>query len=129
MDEFLTTYEVEFPAPRTPEDWTVTHFEMALAHLLAEESLHMTVDGDELGVRLGWTEGLSRQIHANPRHATYTLLQAVRFTPTGSLPDKTARLQAWLVDALGLHPRQFEGPWNIIGLTVSPVEGANRRRR
>lgn len=117
MDEFHTVYEVEFPAPRTPEDWSVSSFEAVLAHLLAEEALLLRDEPTVAGVHLGWTEGVGREL-ASPRRARYHLVQAVRFDDPLAPQEKVTRLKTYLAEALGLSPRQYEGPWNILSVEV-----------
>lgn len=136
MDEFHTVYEVEFPAPRTPNDWSVSSFEAVLAHLLAEESLLLRDESGLGGVHLGWTEGVGREL-ASSRRARYHLVQSVRFDEPLDPHEKLERLRGYLIEALGLAPRQYEGPWNIISVEVRPSESeslpptsaATRRRR
>jgi hypothetical protein len=79
MDEFLTTYEIEFPYPRKASDWDVSLLGDVLAAMLAQEALHMSSDGEPSVIRLGLAEGLSRHV-LSARRARYALLQWVRFT-------------------------------------------------
>lgn len=123
MDEFHTVYEVEFPAPRTPADWSVSSFEAVLAHLLAEEALLLRDESGLAGVHLGWTEGVGREL-PSARRARYHLVQSVRFDERLSPFEKAERLRVYLVEALGLAPRQYEGPWNILSVEVRPAEPA-----
>lgn len=121
MDSFVAAYEVEFAAPRQSSDWPLSHFEAALAQMLAEETLAMRADGESFEVHLGSIEGLGRRLEG-PRRATYVVAHAARFEHPGGKPTERAELvRRFLADALGLNPRQSEGPWNIIGLQVRPA--------
>lgn len=126
MDAFVASYEVEFAAPRQSSDWPLSHFEAALAQMLAEETLAMRADGESMEVHLGAIEGIGRRIES-PRRAFYSVAHSARFESHGATakPVEQAELvRRFLAEALGVAPRQSEGPWNIIGLEVRPADNS-----
>ena len=123
MDAFVAAYQVEFAAPRRSADWPLSHFEAALAQMLAEETLAMRADGEHFDVHLGAVSGIVRQIEG-PSRATYLVAHRARFEEgiAAIRPiERAALVRRFLADALGLTPRQSEGPWNIVGLEVRPA--------
>lgn len=121
MDRFLATYTVEFPRPAVPAGWPLKNFEMALDHLLTEQIIELRSVGEGTGgVNLAGVEGIGvRDVAPNRRE--YTMAHDVRLdppTPAQARMDPVERVRAFLAEALGITPRQWEGPWNIVNLTV-----------
>jgi len=91
--------------------------------MLAEETLAMRADGERFSVHLAAVEGIGRSLEG-PRRAIYLVAHTARFAEdvTATCPLARAELvRTFLAEALGLTPRQSEGPWNIVGLSVSPA--------
>jgi hypothetical protein len=94
--------------------------------MLAEEELARGVDGEEdLGVRLGRTQ-VERVGPLRNGSCEILTLQRVRFSGDDPVELRSNRLRDRLADLLGVDPRQWEGPWNIIAIRVEPAEGPAR---
>lgn len=124
MDHFLGVYTVEFPRPANPAAWPLANFEMALDHLLTEQIVELTAMGEGTnGIHLAGVSGVSvRELGAGK--CEYTMSHEARFdtpTPAQARVEPAERLRTFLAELLGLTPRQWEGPWNIVGLTVKPA--------
>lgn len=123
MDRFLGTYTVEFPRPANPAAWPLVNFELALDHLLTEQIVELRSAGEGTnGIRLAGVTGQSvREIGGK---FEYVMLHEVAFdppTPAQARLEPAERLRAFLAEALGITPRQWEGPWNIVGLSIKPA--------
>lgn len=123
MDRFLGTYTVEFPRPANPAAWPLPNFELALDHLLTEQLVEMKSAGESTaGIHLAGVKGVSvREVGGKQE---YVMEHEVIFdapTPAQARVEPAERLRAFLAEVLGLTPRQWEGPWNIVGLAVKPA--------
>jgi hypothetical protein len=118
MRSFRATYHVEFLSPRAPREWPLEAFTRAIDHLLADEVLARNAAKESSPVAIALTEGISMADGAKPLSRTYLLRHAAT-APS----DDPAALQAALSDLLGVTPRQFEGPWNILSIEVSADSG------
>ena len=115
MQSYRTVYRVEFLSPRAPREWPLEAFSRAIDHLLADEVLARNAAKESSPVSIALTEGISMADGAKPLSREYVLRH------TAALPvDDPAVLQAALSDLLGVTPRQFEGPWNIVTIEVGP---------
>jgi hypothetical protein len=113
MRSYRTTYRVEFLSPRAPREWPLEAFTRAIDHLLADEVLARNAAKESSPVAIALTEGISMADGAKPLSREYVLRHAA--TAPG---DEPAAVEAALSDLLGVTPRQFEGPWNIVSITV-----------
>ena len=126
MESWLAVYRIEFPQPKRATRWSAGRYELALSHMLAEEELARGVDGEEdLGVRLGRTR-VERVGPLRNGSCEILTLQRVRFSGDDPVELRSSRLRDRLADLLGVDPRQWEGPWNIIAIRVEPAEGPAR---
>lgn len=122
METFLVTYRVDFPLPRKPTDLLLSNFELVLVGLLTEETMNMKAAGEDLGgVHLGDLRGVKVR-EVGPKQREYVVRHSVRFETPGL--ERThlrppERLRLFLSEALGLTPRQYEGPWNITAISVA----------
>lgn len=122
FDELYRQLSSRLHSPRRPSDLPAENFRLALSHMLTEEIINMEAAGENrFGIKfidsevVGVRETGARQCDYLIRHTI--LLEA----------DQDERLlsqqqvQIFLREALGVTPRQREGPWwNIIALAVRP---------
>jgi hypothetical protein len=124
MDRFLGTYTVEFPRPANPAGWPLANFELALDHLLTEQIVELKAAGDGTnGIHLAGVKGVAVREIAPGKHE-YVVSHDVLFDPPTTAQarlEPAERLRLFLADVLGITPRQWEGPWNIVALTVKPA--------
>ena len=121
---FLATYPVDFVPPRKPGDIDARTFADTLSTILLEADVLQrtsTSSIDPEGVTIASTKAVAyRDVSSRVRE--YNVRHVVRFdrplSRHAAALDPANRLRAYLVEALGLHPRQSEGPFNIIGLTL-----------
>lgn len=126
MESWLAVYRIEFPQPKRAKRWSAGRYELALSHMLAEEELARANDGEsDEGVRLGRTR-IERVGPLRNGSCELFTVQRVRFEGDDPLEVRATRLRSRLASLLGVEPRQWEGPWNIIALRVEPVEEPRR---
>jgi hypothetical protein len=126
MESWLAVYRIEFPQPKRAKRWSAGRYELALSHMLAEEELARSVDGEpDEGIRLGRTR-VERVGPMRNGSCELLTLQRVRFDGDDPVEVRATRLRSRLASLLGLDPRQWEGPWNIIALRVEPAEEPRR---
>lgn len=115
MRTYLATYHIEFLSPKSPREWPLEAFERAIDHLLADEILARREAKEDLrGVAIASTDGVDFEDGRKPLSRIY------RLHHDAVVPgDDPALLQAALSDLLGVTPRQFEGPWNIVSIEVT----------
>jgi hypothetical protein len=120
MRTYLTTYRVEFLSPKAPREWPLEAFTRAIDHLIADEVLARNAASERTLTTVALTEGVRMADGAKPLSRTYEVRHLAEVPG-----DDPALLRDTLADLLGVTPRQFEGPWNIIGIEVNaePKEG------
>lgn len=119
MDEYIVDYKVEFLSPRAPREWPPEAFERAVDALLVEETLARKAEGSlDDAVMVAISAAVESEETGKLRYR-YRLSHAVRFADSVPAAERPERLRGWLAEMLGVTPRQFEGPWNIVGISVA----------
>jgi hypothetical protein len=113
MRTYLTTYKVEFLSPKAPREWPLEAFTRAIDHLIADEVLARNAASERTLTTIALTEGVHMADGAKPLSRIYKVRHLAEVPG-----DDPTLLRDTLADLLGVTPRQFEGPWNIIGIEV-----------
>ena len=124
METYRAIYRVDFVPPVSPAQLSLQAFEEALDTLLNTAAIARRHEGlPDDGIRIARTEGLA-VVPVDDRASDFVVRHTVRLHPQDGCPGNTddgiARLCRRLADDLDLHPRQVEGPFNIVDLTVRP---------
>jgi hypothetical protein len=111
---FRVVYRVECPSPT--QIVSARQFRLAVNHIIAEEVLARSVLDDVVHRLRPVSMTVTDTRRIDPVTMEYDTIHVVRFTET--VEDPCGEVRDFLQDVLGLTPRQWEGPWNIVGIAL-----------
>jgi hypothetical protein len=111
--EVVGRYLVDFLPPKKPDYINEVGFGRALRGLVSEQTKNMQVRNEPIEARLG-TIDLIGSRRPSARRREFWVRNSFRVSHEWSDDSDLVIISRFMHKALGLDPRQFEGPWNII---------------